>query len=220
MSTLDYIIQKYSLNLADRVEIPNVGRNHMANLLHDLDFKTGVEVGVDRGYYSEILAKANPQMKVYGVDPWISIESYNNNFPQKRTENHVSQARCDQYYRAAKTRLSPYPNYKIIREYSCDAVKRFADESLNFVYIDANHEPTFVIDDISMWSKKVCKGGIVSGHDYYNTCTTSRYQLCVKKVVNDYVKVNNIKPLFIWGAHAETLGIFRDKWRSWMWIKT
>ncbi len=219
MNTLDYIIKKYSLGLADRIEIPNVGRDHLAALLHEFDFKTGVEVGVDRGHYSEILIKANPQMKVYGVDPWTSIEIYDDNFPKRRTENHVSQARCDQYYRDAKARLSLYPNYKIIREYSCDAVKRFTDESLDFVYIDGNHGLSFVIDDIFMWSKKIRKGGIISGHDYYNTSATSRYQLCVKKAVNDYVKANNIKPLIIWGAYAETPGIFRDKWRSWMFIK-
>ena len=219
MNTLDYLLKKYNLSLAERIEIPNVGRDNLATLLHELDFKTGVEVGVDRGYYSEVLAKANPQMNVYGVDPWESLEICKDNAPQRRTENHVSQARCDQYYRRAKLRLSPYPNYEIIREYSCDAINRFADGSLDFVYIDANHNYAFVTDDMSMWSRKVRSGGIVSGHDYYNTSATSKFQLCVKQAVNDYVKANNIKPLIIWGAHAQTPGVIRDAWRSWMWIK-
>lgn len=219
MTTLDYIIKKYHLNFADRIEIPGVGRDDLAALLHELDFKRGVEVGVDRGYYSEVLAKANPQMTIYGVDPWESLEISRINSPKRRTDNHLSQARCDQYYRRAKKRLSPCPNYEIIKDYSCDAVERFADNSLDFVYIDANHDYTFVIDDIAMWSKKIKPGGIVSGHDYYNTCGTSRFQLTVKQAVNDYVAANNIKPLIIWGTHAVIPGVVRDKWRSWMFVK-
>ena len=47
-----------------------------------------------------------------------------------------------------------------------DAVKDFKDESLDFVYIDANHGYESTKEDIREWSKKVKKGGIVSGHDY------------------------------------------------------
>lgn len=218
MKTLDYIVKKYNLSLADRIEIPNVGRDDLAVLLNELDFKTGVEIGVDQGYYSEVLAKANPQMKVYGVDPWESLEISKDNSPERRTQNHRSQARINMFYEKARIRLSRYPNYEIIKEYSIDAVKRFKDESLDFVYIDANHEYSFVIYDISMWSKKVRKGGIISGHDYYNTTSSSRYKLIVKLAVNNYVAENKIKPLIIWGAHASVPGIKRDDWRSWMWV--
>jgi len=218
MAKLD--VYKIMNTLADRIEIPNVGRDDLAALLHELDFKRGVEVGVERGYYSGVLAKVNPQMKIYGIDPWESLEICKNNSPQRRTENHRSQAQINMFYEEARVRLAPYPNYEIIKEYSIDAVKRFKDESLDFVYIDANHEYLFVLDDISMWSKKIRKGGIISGHDYYNTAGSSKFQLNVKQAVNDYVQAHDIKPLIIWGAHAETPGVFRDKWRSWMWIKS
>ena len=220
MDSLDYIIKKYDVSLQDRIEIPNVGRDDLATLLHELDFKTGVEVGVERGYYSEVIAKANPQMNVYGVDPWESLETSMNHDPKRRTENHRSQARINMFYEEARQRLTPYPNYEIIKEYSVDAVNRFEDESLDFVYIDANHESSFVVDDITMWSKKVKKGGIVSGDDYYNTSSSSRFQLNVKQTVNNYVAENKIKPLIIWGAHAVVAGVKRDSSRSWMWVKS
>ena len=42
----------------------------------------------------------------------------------------------------------------------------FSDESLDFVYIDANHAYDFVKQDIELWWPKVKKGGWLCGHDF------------------------------------------------------
>jgi hypothetical protein len=42
----------------------------------------------------------------------------------------------------------------------------FADESLDFAYIDANHAYSFVKQDIDLWWPKVKKGGWLCGHDF------------------------------------------------------
>lgn len=219
MDTLNYLLKKYNLRPATKIEIPNVGRDDLANLLNELNFKIGVEIGVQRGIYSESLCRANPQMKIYGVDPWISAETEQGNPADKRTENSTSQKTCDRLYREAVNRLKVYPKYHILKEYSVDAVKRFEDESLDFVYIDGNHQDDFVVQDIEVWSKKVRLGGIVSGHDYYNTIESAKGQLHIENVVNKYVTEHNITPLIIWGLKDKTPGIIRDKWRSWMWVK-
>ena len=72
MDTLDYIIKKYGVDPEGKlpIEIPNAGKADLAKLLHELDFKIGVEVGVAEGKYSQKLCEANPQMKIYGVDAW------------------------------------------------------------------------------------------------------------------------------------------------------
>jgi glycosyltransferase involved in cell wall biosynthesis len=49
------------------------------------------------------------------------------------------------------------------------AVTDFADESLDFVYIDGNHQLKYVVEDIVEWTKKIKKGGIIAGHDYIYT---------------------------------------------------
>ena len=48
MKTLDYVIKKFNLDVGkpSPIEIPNVGRNDLPHWLHELNFKTGVEVGV------------------------------------------------------------------------------------------------------------------------------------------------------------------------------
>lgn len=54
---------------------------------------------------------------------------------------------------------------KIVSADSAEAAKSFPDASLDFVFIDANHEDDAVRRDISAWLPKVKPGGILAGHD-------------------------------------------------------
>jgi hypothetical protein len=221
MKTLDYILNKYDmdgLQPAEHIEIPNVDRGTLASTLHELDFKSGVEIGVQRGYYSEVLCKENPQMQLYGVDPWGTYLTCKA-FEEKGVgESWFPQELSERYYEETKIRLAPYPNYKIIRKNSMGAIQDFKDGSLDFVYIDGDHEYNHVLEDITEWSKKLRVGGIISGHDYYKI--RDNRALChVKEAVHDYIRKNNIKPLIIWGTNAKFSGEKRDKMRSWSWVK-
>jgi hypothetical protein len=44
--------------------------------------------------------------------------------------------------------------------------KEFEDESIDFVFIDANHTYEFVSKDIAAFLPKMKKGGIMAGHDF------------------------------------------------------
>jgi len=210
MNTLTYLINEYKLDLSadSPIEIPNVSRNDLAEWLHDLDFETGVEVGVAAGEYSEIICKANPQMKVYGVDPFGSYKGYKD-YVRTKTFNDLHQQ--------AQARLRSFPKYVFVKEFSLDALKRFEDSSLDFVYIDANHQEPYISQDIEGWSRKGKSGGIVAGHDYIH----SNHSHCdVIQAVNLYTAKNKITPWFILGLNAKIPGIIRDASRSWMWIKS
>jgi hypothetical protein len=57
----------------------------------------------------------------------------------------------------------------VIHPIEMDSVKAsflYADSSLDFVFIDAEHKYEFVSKDIKAWLPKVKKGGIIAGHDY------------------------------------------------------
>lgn len=50
---------------------------------------------------------------------------------------------------------------------SISASKKYEDNSIDFVFIDANHSYDYVKKDIEAWFPKVKTGGVISGHDYH-----------------------------------------------------
>lgn len=212
MNTLDYLVDKYALNLDVKrmpIVIPNMGRDDLAELFAELDFKVGAEIGVERGVYTEILCKANPQAQIYGVDPWCAYSGY---------RDHVSQSKLERFYEGTRMRLVPYGNYELVRKFSMEALEDFEDGSLDFVYIDGNHTLPFIINDIIEWSMKIRKGGIVSGHDYRKSKKLATENHVVY-AVDCYTQAYRIRPWFLIGRKDMIPGEVRDTARSWMWVK-
>lgn len=207
--TLNYIQQRYGLDFEAKspIEIPNVGRENLAILFRELGFKSGAEIGVQEGIYSEMLCRANPEMTLYSIDPWRAYEGY---------RDHSSQAELDGLYEEAVARLSHY-NCVIVRKTSMEALGDFEDKSLDFVYVDANHEIPWAIEDIWWAVKKVRSGGIVAGHDYFES-TVLDTKMHVKYVVNCAVQCYRIKPWFLLGRKQAPQGEIRDDARSWFWV--
>lgn len=133
-------------------------REELAKYFGSLGFRVGAEIGVFDGHYSEVLCKNIPNLKFYAIDPWQVYNGY---------RDHKIHKNMEKAYNLAQERLSKF-NCKMIREFSMEAVKDFKDNSLDFVYIDGNHEFKYVWEDIVEWTKKVRVGGIVAGHDYYH----------------------------------------------------
>lgn len=211
IDTLDYIAQKFKLDLTSQSPIYIEGtRLELPPLFKELGYKTGAEIGVLRGDFSEILCQSNPELKLYSIDAWQFYPIHKNFRKQKD---------YDRAYEVAKNKLSAYPNNKIIKKWSMDAVKDFPDESLDFVFIDANHEFRYITDDIAEWSKKVKKGGIVSGHDYGRS--HDRQFGNVKDVVLAWTSAKAISPWFVFETAAYMNNRESPDYRetSWMWVK-
>jgi len=201
MTTLKYLTDKYNIPL-EYIEIPNIGRKELADMFHELDFKRGVEIGVANGEYSEAIMGANPSIEMYGVDPYVSYEGYKD-YKLKSTFTRMEQE--------AQNKLWRYQTYKFIKKFSLEASKGFNDSSLDFVYIDGNHEGHAVKEDIEAWTPKVRKGGIVAGHDF-----TGRWPSLRKEVIS-YCN-NSGRILFILGMERKDLGLYRDTSRSWFFV--
>jgi hypothetical protein len=121
----------------------------------------GVEVGSNVGEFAEIIL-SNWGGTLYMVDPWRSLgDEYARTAPAGFDEALLNNA-----FRAF-TAVEKFGERAVpIRTFSKTAIDLFPDESLDFVYIDANHEYQHVLEDIELWFPKVKKGGVVSGHDY------------------------------------------------------
>ncbi len=193
MDSLKYIMEKFELTPEQEspIRLPIDKYKLFPMLLKELGYKVGAEIGVNKGMFSKWMCHKIRPLKLYLVDPYLSYQEYG---------EYSDQVALNAIYEEAQVRLAKY-NCEFVRKKSMDALRDFNDNSLDFVYIDANHSFEFVVNDIAEWSKKVRPGGMISGHDYSN------YMREVRIAVDSWVEVKKIKPWFT-TDHA-----------NWFWIK-
>jgi hypothetical protein len=119
-----------------------------------------VEVGVLRGAFSNVLIKSNPKSLTL-IDCWQTLST--DEFPDYVD---YTQEKWDSIRHKVEKRFLKHKNVNIIKAKSMQAVTKFADNSLDFVYLDGNHTYDFVKQDLNAWYNKVKVGGILAGHDY------------------------------------------------------
>ena len=105
-----------------------------------------VEVGCFSGVSSRVIALHCGEL--HCIDPW----------------SWGAVAQAEQMF---DSMLADYPNITKVKMTSIEASKQYADGSLDFVYIDADHAYASVVEDINAWKPKVKPGGYIAGHDSY-----------------------------------------------------
>ena len=150
----------------------------------------GVEVGTFKGSFSKQIMN-NWTGTLYMVDVWRPLESgYDDASNHGRYDGGV--------YTDAMGNIKGFEDRAImVRANSEIASDMFNDESLDFVYIDANHAYDYVVRDIELWFPKVKKGGYLCGHDYlgFNWYADPNY-------------ADNKKDKFIWSTDGDYMGVF------------
>ena len=203
MNTEQFIIDKYKVDTTKEPPYHlRISRwKTLPYIFLDLGYKVGAEIGVETGRFSGCLLWKIPNLKLYSIDCWKTSEGYRNQLKD----------RTKLFEKRAHERLDVFGERSvIIKKYSMDAVKDFEDESLDFVFIDANHDFEHCTEDIREWSKKVRKGGIVSGHDF-RTEDCGFEMIDVERAVTQWVKDNNIKIWFV--------GEGREQSNIWLYVK-
>ena len=142
----------------------NVMYNHRDDLISDLKnlipSGKGVEIGVFKGEFSKhILNKWEGTL--YMVDVWRPLGN-----EYEDDSNHKDH--LDDYQETMENIKGFEDRGIMVRATSEVAVDMFQDESLDYIFIDANHAYDFVVEDINLWFPKLKKGGMFSGHDYIN----------------------------------------------------
>jgi hypothetical protein len=198
-----YIIEKYGIDTT--LPAPYFCRinrwKQLPYLLAELGCKVGAEIGVEQGKFSDCLLRKIPDLKMYCIDCWEAYKGYRE--PDKK--------KYAGWYQRAIDLLTPYGEKAImIKKYSMDAVKLFPDESLDFVYIDGNHDFKNCTMDIAEWSKKVKVGGIIAGHDFTRVILDVE-RIDVEDVVRAWTKANDID---IWFVTDEG-----EHYPSFFWVK-
>ena len=144
----------------------------------------GAEVGVAEGVFSEYLLRTWRCSLFYSIDPW-------RDFADEADRGAADDAQIIQDVRYVRTirRLQPFgPRSVIWRATSSEAASLTPEQSLDFCYVDANHEYAAVAQDIALWWDKVHPGGVLGGHDYIADGTYPFGVFGVQRAVKELVQ--------------------------------
>ncbi len=152
------LLQRFNLKLPSR--------EHLVLLALSSNFRgQGVEIGVYQGDFSKKILEYTKLAKLYCVDPWREFDYLE--YVDMANDNQLVQ---DQRYEVTRKKLELFTTRsEIIRDISEAARVRFDNESLDFIYIDANHSYEGCLQDLQMWWPKLKVGGLMAGDDYTNT---------------------------------------------------
>ena len=145
-----------------------------------------VEIGSCRGTSTLAICKGLQAFKkggqVFCIDPWTGTRTDLEGWMWKKEIDMGP----DAFYQEFEANMKKHDIFHMItpiKKKSNDAYSSFLDNSIDFLFIDGDHEYDALTDDMRLWLPKVKKTGVFCGHDY-NLPT-------VEKAVRDFAKTNN-----------------------------
>jgi len=130
--------------------------NFYTDMVGKFDNAVFVEIGCWEGkstvFMADKIKRSEKKIKFFAVDLW---EDY----------QQLDMVWSANYVRYLKN-TEPLKDYiTTLKGDSCEMSKQFADKSIDFIFIDANHQYEFIKKDIEHWLPKMKDGGILAGHD-------------------------------------------------------
>jgi predicted O-methyltransferase YrrM len=124
--------------------------------------EVGAFLGKSTSFMAVEIAKSKKDIRFDVVDTWQgSIEH------QEGAKHARSEVADGTLYAQFRRNMKPVAHLlNPIQASSLEAVKRYKDSSLDFVFLDASHTYEDVKADIQAWKPKVKRGGYFGGHDY------------------------------------------------------
>lgn len=126
-----------------------------------------VEIGCYQGESTTIFAHILKPKELYAIDP------FKNGYDDTDASSFSN---FEDIFYNFNLRINEFPCIKHISAFSYEAVDKFEDGSLDFVYIDGNHTYEGVLRDIKSYLPKIKKSGFISGHDLGKETVTNAIQ--------------------------------------------
>ncbi len=124
---------------------------------------TGAEIGVWEGRFSEVILDVCTPVRLHLIDPWEYDPRFGNTgFGRKKNAE-----RMPQMHEQVAAKFAGDDRVVLHRATSQEALLGMEDASLDWVYIDGNHNAPFVGTDLALSSRKVRPGGVIAGDDYH-----------------------------------------------------
>lgn len=136
----------------------------LINKIKKNNYTVGAEVGVQAGQTFKRILNDCPDVTLYGIDVWVADK--NVRLEEKELQGSEFHPNYNMLKHWIKSKKDLAERAIMVRSYSDGCLDQFEDNSLDFVFIDADHRYEGVRMDTLNWSKKVREGGLVAGHDY------------------------------------------------------
>lgn len=156
------------------------------------------EVGVLIGALSEHLLCQRPDIFLTMIDNWQTADKQPEAYRRTRDvhANHIDAERVEAHRRQAEARALKFPERAhIVCGWSTEVARSIPDNSLDLVFLDADHSYEGLKADLAAWVSKVKPGGWIGGHDYGNTDPAYDFS-GVKRAADEWASA--------WGVVIET----------------
>lgn len=140
-----------------------------------------VELGAWKGrstcFMGVEIANSGKPIEFHTIDHWQgSIGELDHDWDPDRREGRL--------FEVFLKNIEPVAAHvNIIRSDTAAAASRFADHSVDFLYVDASHTYTGVLRDLAAWYPKVKDGGLIAGDDW---CLRFDGEFSVRRAVCDF----------------------------------
>lgn len=156
----------------------------------------GAEIGSASGVFAARILSTWEGKELHLIDPWENLPA--NEYLEKHdTINY------EKWYQDCVELSRQDERAKLHKLRSAEAAKEFGLSSLDFVYIDGNHDYPHVMDDLDTWSIKVKRGGLLGGHDFYTHVTDGHFcevSGAVIRWMREHGLVFSVTPCTSWWA--------------------
>lgn len=172
------------MNLLETLgQMPN--RDSVSKVLNDFGLVgSAAEIGVLWGGFTRIVLKDWKGKAYWCVDAW---ERQPPEIYRERT-NDMDYEKC---YQEVQKLANDDKRIIVCKGFSPKIASVVPDETLDWVFIDANHEYQAVTSDMNAWFPKLKPGGLFSGHDYgYGTDWPHFCE--VENAVKDWMREHNM----------------------------
>ena len=159
------------------------------------------EIGVAFGEFSRELIKIMEPTKFYAIDYFFADNPYIENslfsLLPGGSEFKKSGLTMVEYYGAKFSEQIKRGVLEVKQGLSWDVLEEFADDTFDYIYLDAAHDYESVTRDIEVIKRKIRNGGIVQFNDYgYVNVTAKEYSYGVLPAVNKFLWETNCEVLY------------------------
>ncbi len=141
---------------------PHERRMHfLARLIKQHSLEHIVELGVRDGQTYFFLLEKCPSIKLVGIDIWDKI-------PYRDGKDDLTGWPHAENERAVRAQAKRYGmRAMLLKGLTDELCSEFSDNSVDLIFIDADHTYTAVKKDIINWRPKLRSGGFLTGHDIH-----------------------------------------------------